>query len=482
MAHFPKQELVPIILSGGSGTRLWPISRLSHPKQFKSINSKNNLSLLQETILRVSSLENISAPIIVCNDEHRFLVAEQCQEIGVKPKDIILEPVGKNTSPAILIAALRALEDNEKSNLLVLSSDHIISNKDQFLGAIESGLSHSSEGEIVLFGVVPNRPEIGYGYIKVDKKPNLENYESKKIIKFIEKPDLKNAKKFIEKGNYLWNSGIFLFNVSTIIEEYKKYSNTSYRQIKSSYEKNTKDLDFLRVDREEFEKCLSISIDNEIMEKTKKAVVISLDKGWTDIGDWFSLWQSSEKDNDNNCVEGRVHSEDNKSCYMRSENRLLVALGLKNIVVVETDDVVLVGDINKAQDIKRVVNQLRRDNIPEIESQKLVYRPWGNYKSMISGDRWQVKIISVKSGASLSLQMHHHRSEHWVVVKGTAEVEIDEKKTFLSENESIYIPLGSKHRLSNPGKLTLEIIEIQSGAYLNEDDIVRFKDMYGRTL
>ena len=470
-------RIIPIILSGGSGTRLWPISRSSFPKQYKAINSNSKLSLLQETIKRIETLKDICSPIIVCNEEHRFLVAEQCKEINIKPKDIILEPVGKNTAPAILVAAMRALEDEKNANLLVLSSDHIISNQDQFLNAIENGRPYSEKGKIVLFGVIPNRPETGYGYIKIDNKKNIE---IKKIIEFIEKPNLAKAKSFIEEGDYLWNSGIFLFTISTITKEFKKYSNNLLNQVQKSYANKVKDFDFLRVDKNEFEKCENISIDNALIEKTKEAIVIALDKGWSDIGNWFTLWQSSEKDDNNNFVGGRVYSENNNNCYLRSESRFVLALGLKDIVVVETDDVVLVGDIKNAQEIKRIVHKLKNDNLPEIDTHSLVYRPWGNYKSMLSGHRWQVKLISVKPGASLSLQMHHHRAEHWVVVKGTADVEIDGKRTLLSENESIHIPLGTKHRLRNPGKLTLELIEVQSGAYLKEDDIVRFNDMYGR--
>ena len=473
------KKITPVILCGGSGTRLWPLSRHFFPKQFNKLSGKTNFSLFQETIKRIELLKNTTAPIIVCNHEHRFLVAEQCKEINIQPKDIILEPTSKNTAPAILLSALRVYEEGD-NNLLILSSDHILENKKQFLDTIENSLSYTNDGKIVLFGVLPNRAETGYGYIKVQSVPKLNDHIAQKIINFTEKPTIDVAKNFLKDGKYLWNSGIFIFKISTLFQEMEKFSKDIFEIIKKAYSKKQRDLDFLRVDNDTFEQCESISIDNAIMEKTNLGFVLPLDKGWSDIGTWHSLWESSEKDNDNNCLIGRVHSKDNRNCYFRSDNRLLVTLGLENIVVIETDDVVFVGDINRSQGIKEIVNNLRKDKIKESYSHMRAYRPWGNYKTMLEGDRWQVKIITVNPGSSLSLQMHHHRAEHWIVVKGTAEVELDGEKTLLSENQSIHIPLGSKHRLSNPGKLSLELIEVQSGAYLDEDDIIRFEDIFNR--
>ena len=474
------KSLVPIILSGGSGTRLWPLSRYSFPKQFVSLSSKSELTLIQETLQRIQNFDNTTEPIIICNQEHRFVVAEQCNEIGIHPKEIILEPFAKNTAPAILSAALRVFQENINGNLLILSSDQIMTNIEQFKLAVAKGEEYLNDGKIVLFGVLPNNPETGYGYIEVNKKPNLEDLEAKEIIKFIEKPSIKDAEKFLKNGNFLWNSGIFMMKASTLINQIKKYAPNIYECVYESYKNKIKDLDFIRLEKENYKKCENLSIDVAIMEKTKIGIVLPLDKGWSDVGNWRSLWENSEKDNNNNFRRGRVFSKKNKNCYLRSESRLLVALGLKDLVVVETDDVVYVGDINKSQDVKNIVNKLKINNETESESHSLVFRPWGTYKSMIQGERWQVKIIKVKPGASLSLQMHHHRAEHWIVVKGTADVQLDSKNIMVSENQSIYIPIGCKHRLSNPGKMTLELIEVQSGSYLDEDDIVRYDDFYGR--
>ncbi|MBO8242341.1 mannose-1-phosphate guanylyltransferase/mannose-6-phosphate isomerase [Prochlorococcus marinus XMU1410] len=476
----PNLKILPIILSGGVGTRIWPLSRESFPKQFWNLHDENGLSLLQKTIERLKPLEDLLDPIIICNEEHRFLVAEQCRKININPSRIILEPFGKGTAPAILAAALSTLNELEDVNLLVLSSDHVITNEDQFLKAIKFARNQSEKGNIVTFGVVPNRPEVGYGYIKVDRLSFPDNLQSQKIEKFIEKPSLNKAKEFLLEGKYLWNSGIFMFKSSTIISESEKYFNSNLEILRAAIENSKKDMDFLRIDKNNFMKCENISIDIALIEKTLLAVVVPLDSGWSDIGNWFSLWQSSKKDKNNNATKGRVVSKDNKNCLIRSEHRLIVAMGLKDIVVVETDDVVLVSDIKQSQEIKKIVNDLKNDGVSETQSHSEVYRPWGNYRSMLEGERWQVKIIRVKPGASLSLQMHHHRAEHWIVVKGTADVEINEKNILLTENQSIHIPLGSKHRLSNPGKLTLEMIEVQSGPYLDEDDIIRFNDKYGR--
>ena len=451
------------------------------PKQFKKLNNNSNFSLLQETIKRLERLKNVTEPVIICNKEHRFLVAEQCKEINVTPKAIILEPIGKNTAPAILLAALRVSEENEHNNLLVLSSDHILKNEEQFCMAVESSIEYSNNGKIILFGVIPNRAETGYGYIEVNNKPDLKELVPQNIKNFVEKPNIDLANKFLKDGRYLWNSGIFMFTAFTLIKEMKKYSKEVYEKVKKSYENKSRDLDFIRIEENHFKDCKSISIDNAIMEKTKLAVVFPLDDGWSDIGNWLSVWENSEKDKDNNSILGNVYSKENKNCYIRSENRMLVALGLDNLVVIETEDVVFVGDIKKSQEIKSLVDDLRSRKIRETDSNLQVFRPWGDYKTMIEGYRWLVKLITVKPGASLSLQMHHHRAEHWIVVKGTAEIELEGVKKILGENQSIHIPLGSKHRLSNPGKLSLELIEVQSGAYLDEDDIIRFKDNYNRS-
>ena len=480
MTALENSNLIPIILSGGSGSRLWPLSRKSFPKQFWPLHGDSELSLLQKTIKRLKPIPSILNPLVICNEEHRFLIAEQCREINVKPEGILLEPYGRNTAPAIILSALHALRKDKNAKLIVLSSDHIITNESQFFKAVEGGMKYINEGYLVTFGVVPDMAETGYGYIKVDERIDINNIKGKKIIEFLEKPKFDDAKKFVDDGRYFWNSGIFMFKASTIVEEFKKFSAPNFEFIENSYIKSKKDLDFLRIDKYSFSKCESISIDNAVLEKTDLGVVIPLDKGWSDIGSWYSLWKSSEKDSNNNHLKGNVYIEESSNNYIRSENRMIVALGINNNVIVETDDVVFVGDINKSQEIKRIVNKFQEKNMPECNSHSKVFRPWGSYKSMLQGHRWQVKMISVKPGASLSLQMHHHRAEHWIVVKGTAKVEIDGVNKLLTENESIHIPVGSKHRLSNPGKLSLELIEVQSGPYLDEDDIIRFNDNYGR--
>ncbi len=480
MNTFKKTKLIPVILCGGSGSRLWPLSRKSYPKQFLALEGNSDLTLLQKTLKRLESFKNLSEPIIICNEDHRFLVAEQCRSIDIVPEEIILEPVGKNTASAIALASLRALDINNESNLIVLSSDHIIQNESQFLKAVECGLNLSFNNKIVTFGVIPNRPETGYGYIQTENKIDINNLKGHEIKKFIEKPNYKNALEYISEGNYVWNSGIFIFKASVILKELEKYSKNNLDIIKSSLIKSKRDLDFLRIDKNLFEKCENISIDNAIMEKTELGVVVPIDNGWSDIGSWYSLWQCSEKDKNSNYIKGQVYSEQSSNNYIRSEGRLIVTIGIMNMVIVETDDVVLISDMKKSQEVKNVVQRLEKEGFRESLSHNLVHRPWGSYQSMLKEQRWQVKLIKVKPNSSLSLQMHHHRSEHWVVVKGTAKVEIDGEDRLLSENQSVYIPIGKSHRLTNPGKMNLELIEVQSGPYLEEDDIVRFDDNYGR--
>ena len=459
---------------------MWALSRKSFPKQFLSINSLDKISLLQKTQLRLLGLENLSPPILVCNNEHRFIVAEQMQEISINPISILLEPFGRNTAPAILLAALKSLETEQDPHLLILSADHEIKNEDKFRKLIEIGKNYSENDKLVTFGVIPRSPDTGYGYIKSEKPLNKNIFEGHKISEFIEKPNLEKAKKLIKDASFTWNSGIFMFKAKIIIKEIKNLCPDIFKVCEKTFYESKKDLDFQRLNEESFKNCPNISIDNAVMEKTNKAIVLPLDAQWSDIGSWKSVWENSDKDENGNIIDGKVVSEKTQNCYLRSENKLLVSLGIKNLVIIDTNDATLVADKNESENIKKVVKDLQDRNISEAVSHKKVYRPWGFYLSIVEGKRYQVKIIHVKPGAKLSLQMHYHRSEHWIVVKGTAEVEIDKNVKTLSENESTYIPLGSKHRLINPGKIPLEIIEVQSGSYVGEDDIVRFDDVYGR--
>ena len=480
MNSFKKSNLIPVILCGGSGSRLWPLSRKSYPKQFLALDGNSELTLLQKTLKRLESFENISQPIIICNEEHRFIVAEQCRSIDVVPGEIILEPVGKNTAPAIILASLNVLDKNNDANLIVLSSDHLIHNESQFLEAVKCGLDFTLQNKIVTFGVIPDRPETGYGYIRIENRIDINNLKGHTIKEFIEKPDFEKAQQFISSGKYVWNSGIFMFKASIVLKELEKYSKKNIDIIKNSLKKGNKDLDFLRIDKHIFQKCENISIDNAVMEKTDLGIVVPIDNGWSDIGSWYSLWQSSAKDKNSNFIKGKVYSEQSSDNYVRSEGRLIVTIGIKNTVIVETDDVVLISDMKKTQEVKNVVKRLQEKGFSQSSTHNLVYRPWGSYQSMLKEQRWQVKLIKVKPNSSLSLQMHHHRAEHWIIVSGTALVQIDEKIELFAENQSVYIPLGSKHRLTNPGKVNLTIIEVQSGNYLGEDDIIRFDDRYGR--
>jgi len=472
--------LLPVILSGGCGTRLWPLSRESFPKQYLTVDPNDNKSFLQKTQLRLNGLKNLENPFIICNEEHRFIVAEQMREIDIKPKKILLEPFGRNTAPAITLAALLALEEYSNPNLLILSADHEIKNIEKFLKVVEAGIDYCENDKLVTFGVIPQSPETGYGYIQADKPFESRQLIASKIIKFTEKPNYETAKKFLNDGCFTWNSGIFLFKAKNILEEIKKFAPEILNYCKKSISNKLFDLEFQRLDKNIFGECPNISIDYAVMEKTNKGVVLPMDVGWSDIGNWQSMWENSQKDMNGNSVNGKVILEQTKNCLFKSENRLVVGLGVEDLIVVETNDVVLVANKSKSEEIKKIVNELKENGISEGYEHKKIYRPWGHYISVLEESTWKVKVIIVKPGQKLSLQMHHHRSEHWIVVNGTANIEIDEKEITLHENQSSYIPLGSKHRLSNPGKIPLKLIEVQSGSYVGEDDIKRFEDNYGR--
>ncbi len=476
-----EEKIIPVIMCGGTGSRLWPLSRKSFPKQFLSLNN-NKKSLLQNTQLRLRNLKNLINPILVCNEEHRFIVAEQMREIDIKPFSILLEPFGRNTAPAITMAALKALELGEEVDpiILVLSSDHEINNTKNFLEVIYKGVEFAKNDRLVSFGIVPTSPHTGYGYIKAKKPLDPKKISGENILEFTEKPNLELAEQFIKDKRYTWNSGIFMFKAKTILNEFKKFDSYILECCKESLLKSEFDLDFQRLNRETFKKCPNISIDFSIMEKSNKGTVLPLDAGWSDIGSWESLWENSKKDKDGNYIDGRVINHSSKDSFLSSNSRLLVGIGLKNIIAVETKDAILISEKSDSQKVKDIVKTLKDKEFPEGETHLKIFRPWGFYISIAEESTWQVKLIEVKPNGKLSLQMHHHRSEHWVVVKGRAKVEVADKIEYLTENQSTYIPLGAKHRLSNPGKIPLVIIEIQSGSYIGEDDIVRFEDVYGR--
>ena len=473
-------NLIPIIMCGGSGTRLWPLSRESFPKQFISLSSNQSKSLLQKTQVRIMQLTNVDSPILVCNEEHRFIVAEQIRELNIKSFSILLEPVGRNTAPAITIAALKSLERGTDPTLLISPSDHEIENTKEFIDTIELGKEYAEQDKIVSFGIIPTSPETGYGYIKASNPLCSDIPKGEKIEQFLEKPNLQKAKELIKNKSFSWNSGIFMVKAKVLLKEVEKFSPEILDKCKLSLKNSKNDLDFQRLNKVSFEECPSESFDIAIMEKTNKGIVIPLNCGWNDIGSWKAVWENSKKDENGNFIQGKVIAEKTNDCYLRSDKRLIVGIGLQDLVIVETNDAVLISNKYQSQLVKNIVEKLKDNKIIEGKQHTKVHRPWGHYLSIVGDSRWQVKLISVKPGEKLSLQMHHHRSEHWVVVKGTAKVEIDQKLSILSENESIYIPLGSKHRLSNPGKIKLILIEVQSGSYVGEDDIIRFEDNYGR--
>jgi len=467
--------LTPVLLSGGVGSRLWPVSREAHPKQFLPLAGE--LSMLQETLQRTSGLEE-TAPIVVCNEEHRFMVAEQLRQVGIEASALILEPQGRNTAPAVALAALQVIAVDPEALLLVLPADHLIQNVDAFVEAVGVAIPLAGQGRLMTFGVVPASPETGYGYIKCGATLQAGLFD---LERFVEKPDASTAQAYLDSGDYLWNSGMFLLRAATYLEQLGEHAPEILACCREAMDKASVDLDFVRPDAEAFDACPSDSIDYAVMEKTDAGAVVSLDCGWSDVGAWSALWDVAQHDTDGNVCKGDVILDNCRDSYFRSESRLVAATGVDNLVVVETADAILVADRSKVQDVKRIVNRLKEQQRPEVSLHRRVYRPWGSYESLVVSERFQVKRIVVNPGQTLSLQMHHHRAEHWIVVHGTAEVTCEDKVFMLGEDESTYIPLGHKHRLANPGRIPLELIEVQSGAYLGEDDIVRFEDVYGRS-
>ncbi|WP_434986238.1 mannose-1-phosphate guanylyltransferase/mannose-6-phosphate isomerase [Vreelandella zhaodongensis] len=475
--------IIPVILSGGSGSRLWPVSREEYPKQFLNLH-RDDQSLLQEAANRIKDLENAQPPLVICNETHRFLVAEQLHQIGIDDAQIILEPCGRNTAPAIALAAAAALEVNADAKLLVMPADHVIKDEAAFIRAVKQGQSLASDGKLITFGITPQRAHTGYGYIKRGAATG-QGFE---VLAFVEKPDATRAAEYLASGNYLWNSGIFLFKALDYLKALRQHAPAMLDACERAYALRSEDMDFTRIDGAAFAACPSDSIDYAIMEKASNVAVVPVNPGWSDIGAWDALHELKAVDDNNNATHGDVILHDTHSSLVHSESRLVAAVGVDNLIIVETGDAVLVVDRHKAQDTKKIVEALQAAGRTESKTHQQVYRPWGHYRTLALTDSFQVKEIVVKPGAKLSLQMHHHRAEHWVVVEGTAKVtqgkshgDTESLKSFLlSEDESTYIPLGTVHRLENPGVIPLKLIEVQTGSYLGEDDIVRYSDDYGR--
>ena len=468
-------KIVPVVLSGGPGTRLWPLSRKHYPKQFQYLAGEN--TMLQETLLRLNGLGNLESPIIICNDEHRFLVAQQLQQIDISNPVILLEPAGRNTAPALLSAALQITSNSNDALMLVLPTDHVIEDTKGFHYSIGIARQEAEKNKLITFGICPTDANTGYGYIKIDNNNEQPVY---KVEKFVEKPDKKRAKSYLESGNYLWNSGMFMFRASALINELAEHYPSIIQPIQSSFDNSSQDLDFIRLEATSFKSCSSISIDFAIMEKSDNVFVIPLDVKWSDIGSWSALYEIGKKDIHGNVIKGDVLIKDTSNSYIYAENHVVATLGVKDLVIVDTPNALLIANKDKAQDIGEIVNLFNHEGREEGVSHRKVYRPWGWFDSIEKGDNFQVKRLHVNPGAKLSLQKHSKRAEHWVVVKGTATATNGQKVLTLKKGDSTYIPLGVRHMLENKTDTTLEIIEVQSGSYLGEDDIIRFEDIYSR--
>ncbi|MEA3151889.1 MAG: mannose-phosphate guanylyltransferase / mannose-6-phosphate isomerase [Gammaproteobacteria bacterium] len=466
--------IFPVILSGGAGTRLWPLSREMYPKQLLALTS--GLTMLQETVNRLAGVAGARGPIVVCNEAHRFTVAEQVQALGRESTAILLEPAGRNTAPAVALAALKAQELDAEAIIVVAPADHVIRDVRAFQQAADVAVLEAAQGKLVTFGIVAHAPETGYGYIRRGGGDG----PTYPVAQFIEKPALDVARQFVDSGDYYWNSGMFVFKASRYLSELGEFAPDILEAATAAYRAARADLDFVRIDKAAFDQCRGESIDYAVMEKTHDAVVLPLDAGWSDVGSWSSLFDALPSDEEGNVLQGDVLVFDTHDCYVHSTSRLVTAVGMDDHIIVETKDAILVAPKDRVQDVKELVSQLKKSGRSESAWHREVYRPWGSYDSLDHGDRFQVKRLTLKPGGMLSLQMHHHRAEHWIVVQGTARVTCGEKIFLLSENESTYVPVGATHRIENPGKVALHIVEVRSGSYMGEDDIVRFEDHYGR--
>lgn len=469
--------LLPVIMAGGTGSRLWPMSRELYPKQFLRLYGQR--SMLQETVLRLDDVD-AREPVVICNQEHRFLVAEQLRQINKLSHNIILEPVGRNTAPAIALATLSAIENGDDPILLVLAADHIINNKLAFHQAIKSAFKFALQGRLVTFGIVPTGPETGYGYIHRGQEETLDEQIAYQVSRFVEKPNKETAESYIASGEYYWNSGMFMFRAKKYLEELEKFRPDILDACKAAIQGCEESDEFIKVNRDLFIACPDESVDYAVMEKTTDAVVVGLDADWSDVGSWSALWEVSPKDDKGNVLTGDTFLHNASNCYINTDEKLIAAIGVDDLVIINTKDAVLVVNKDQVQDVKKVVEYLKANHRSEYKRHREIYRPWGRCDVVVQTERFNVNRITVKPGAAFSMQMHHHRTEHWVILSGTGEVTIKDQKFLLTENQSTFIPIGAQHRLENPGKIPLELLEIQSGSYLGDDDIIRIKDQYGR--